>query len=515
MADLAALASKKQLDGKDRARIASAAGDALGVALYPASLVTAEGCIFGVGRDEALERKAVVLSMPDAAPAVKADKEAETGGLKAVCGAADFENACAFQKALPFLKPVLLGVVRTGGMGDRLGLATPGHVQATRDNRGVRPVFAQQSIREMGRTGRSPKDVMADAVFGALQEGWTDGFGSDADHLKTTDDIDVCLEAGFTMYTVDPGAHVENEADGMSGAELREKAAELPWDVLEGSLDNTVSRLARAASLPGDVKLEPSEEDVVRAAVKYGRAVAHVVRMYRHLLDRAGRGNFELEMSVDETESPTSVFEHFYVASEMKRLGVEWVSLAPRFVGRFEKGVDYIGDLEEFRRSFKGHVAVMRELGPYKMSIHSGSDKFSVYPVVAEEAEECVHLKTAGTSYLAALAALARVQPEFIRRVYAFALERYPEDKATYHVSADLSKVPKPEGVKAEDFADLIGEFNAREAFHVTFGSVLTMKGDGGYLFRDKLYRLLKEHEKEHLEELRRHLGRHLAPFSA
>ncbi len=106
---------------------------------------------------------------------------------------------------------------------------------------------------------------------------------------------------------------------------------------------------------------------------------------------------------MDETDQPTTHAEHVYIASELKRLGVEWVSLAPRFVGRFEKGVDYIGDLQAFHQDVNGHAAIARALGPYKLSIHSGSDKFSIYPIIMEATRGLVHLKTAGTSYLEAL----------------------------------------------------------------------------------------------------------------
>ncbi len=148
---------------------------------------------------------------------------------------------------------------------------------------------------------------------------------------------------------------------------------------------------------------------LARAAAKYGRAIAHSATMYRHLAVAMGGRAYELEVSVDETETPTSPLEHFFVANELRRLGVQWVSLAPRYIGQFEKGVDYIGDLEAFDVELAKHAAIARVLGPYKLSIHSGSDKFSVYPIFARHAGELVHLKTAGTSYLEALRAIARV----------------------------------------------------------------------------------------------------------
>ena len=135
------------------------------------------------------------------------------------------------------------------------------------------------------------------------------------------------------------------------------------------------------------VTLEPLT--LLRAAAKYGRAVAHTVRMYRAIAEAVRAiERFELEVSVDETASVTRVEEHLYIAHELRRLGVRWVSLAPRYVGACEKGIDYIGDLDAFRRHFAAHLAVARTYGPYKLSLHSGSDKFSIYPIAAELAGE-------------------------------------------------------------------------------------------------------------------------------
>ena len=222
-----------------------------------------------------------------------------------------------------------------------------------------------------------------------------------------------------------------------------------------------------------------------------------------------------MEISVDETETPTSPEEHFFIASELRRLGVRWVSLAPRFVGRFEKGVDYIGDpstssgqaLDTFSAEFARHAAVARALGPYKLSLHSGSDKFSIYPLVARLADGLVHLKTAGTSYLEALRAIAQVHPALFREILAFARERYETDRATYHVSAQLANVPAPSALSDADLPTLLEQFDARQVLHVTFGSVLDR-------FGDRLLEGLWKHEETYHNLLASHFRRHLSPFT-
>jgi len=255
--------------------------------------------------------------------------------------------------------------------------------------------------------------------------------------------------------------------------------------------------------------------------------------MYRHLAaappcpptlrqaqDTAlGGEHFELEMSVDETETPTSIEEHFFIASELRRLGVQWVSLAPRYVGRFEKGVDYIGDpsivseaasgqaLAEFEAELARHAAIARTLGPYKLSIHSGSDKFSIYPIFARHTRGLVHLKTAGTSYLEALRVVAQVEPALFRQILAYAIERYPEDRATYHVSAELARAPMPDTLADADLPALLDQFDARQVLHVTFGSMLDR-------FGKEILGVLAAHEEAHYAALEVHFDKHLSPFA-
>src|SRR5689334_17170094 len=103
-----------------------------------------------------------------------------------------------------------LGLSPSFGFGDRIGLATPGHVEAMRRaGEGIAPIFPQQSIREMARTGRSPQHVMDDALRGMRRAGWTGTTGADADHLKTTEDVDATAAVGFTFFTIDPSEHVD------------------------------------------------------------------------------------------------------------------------------------------------------------------------------------------------------------------------------------------------------------------------------------------------------------------
>jgi tagaturonate epimerase len=475
---------------------------------FPRSFVLLEGAEYGLAQTDKGSYLAVLADSDH--PALAAF-EGETSPLQnqTLClGPLNAHNANALRAQLHWLRPHPLRLATSAGLGDRLGLATPGHVRAVRAVGGsIAPIFAQQSMREMARTGRNPQLVMDNATWGIFQEGWQAGVGADADHLKVPADIDVCLAAGFTFFTIDPGEHVDNRAEAADLSTLRELAENLPADVQP-----------QASGLLGkkfdieNLSLHFDEATLLKAAVKYGKAVAHVASMYRHLEQAADPRPFELEVSVDETDQPTSHAEHVYIASELKRLGVKWVSLAPRYVGRFEKGVDYIGDVAAFETDLAGHAAIARYFGPYKLSLHSGSDKFSVYPAAVRQTRGLVHLKTAGTSYLEALRTIAAIDVNLFREIYIFARQRYQTDKVSYHVSAELERAPLPENVS--DWPGLLEQFDAREILHVTFGSVLTEKTpDQNWRFYDRFIGLLRAHPEAYADNLEKHFIQHLQPF--
>jgi len=478
--------------------------------VYPRSITSARRTIFFLGRRGADKHLGLLSAGPHQGEGFTgrtARVNADGKDLSLTVGPATAANARALRAALPFLAPRPLGLRKSVGCGDRLGLATPGHVRAVR-RFDIAPIFAQQSMRENARTGRNPQQVMDEAMWGVFQEGWRGGFGADADHLKTAADVDLCAGAGYTFYTFDPGEHVQNAADSADPGALESMAKSLPWTQLETTLADLLGRLAGRPVDLGTFKTTITPDEVLRAAVKYGKAVAHTASVYRHLdLVMAGRP-FEVEMSVDETDSVTTLSEHIYIAGELRRLGVRWVSLAPRYVGTFEKGVDYIGDLSRFDESFSRHVAVARAFGPYKLSLHSGSDKFSVYPIAARLAGDLVHLKTAGTSYLEALRAIAVLDPALFREIAKFAIERYPVDRASYHVSADPARVADVSALGDGQLGSLLDDFHAREVLHVTFGSV--MKDER---FQGRFFGALRGSEETYYEFLEKHFIRHLAPF--
>ncbi|TWU30456.1 tagaturonate epimerase family protein [Bythopirellula polymerisocia] len=414
-----------------------------------------------------------------------------------------------------------LGTAASFGFGDRIGLATPGHVEAmNRAGSGILPIFPQQSIREMARTSRTAEGVMSDALTGMQQAGWTGPTGADADHLKTTADVDVTAAAGFTFFTIDPSEHVDQQADNYDEVTLREKFASV-----RTSIDWWDTYLNQEATLSTGTKITLDELACLRCAVKYGAAINHAVGLANHIrqVQESASREYEIELSVDETDQPTTLPEHYIVADQCLKNGMKLVSLAPRFIGDFEKGVDYKGDISALERSLKDHAAIAEQLGPYKLSLHSGSDKLSIYAPLARATNGQFHVKTAGTSYLEALRVVLRHDEALFRQIVDFCRDRYDTDKATYHVSAtlesaapacDLSNDIALEQAYLERWSDVPkGKgFTApgRQILHCTFGSVLTHPEMG-----KQLREILSAHPDTYTEILAEHFERHLQALKA
>ncbi|HOX37126.1 MAG TPA: tagaturonate epimerase family protein [Candidatus Brocadiia bacterium] len=430
------------------------------------------------------------------------------GGLKPslVCELSK-ANAEALRGRYGELKAAPIGKRPSFGCGDRLGPAAPAHIRACA-SRGVIPILAQQSVRELERTQRTAQEVMDCATWGAFQEGFSQVFGADADHLKQEKAVDGYAAAGFTMYTIDPSDFVNDAAATMPVGDLEKAYRSLReaerYDRDYAGRDFTVG----VSSERQAITVRP--EDLKAAAVCYGRALPRVRELYEYIRGKVGSDEFDLEVSVDETSTPTTPAAHLFIAMELKRMEVPTDSLALRFCGEFQKAVDYRGNTAEFEKQLVLHAAIAKQFG-YKISVHSGSDKFAIYPLLGKVSPGAFHVKTAGTSYLEALRLVARRAPALFRSILSYAFERFAEDRASYHVTTNLSVVPKPNELADGDLEGLLSEDNARQLLHITYGSVMTVRNaDGGYRFRNDVMRTLDEFEDEHYEIVAAHIGRHL-----
>ena len=410
------------------------------------------------------------------------------------------ENAVALRKNFKFTAPIpALRKERTVGTGDRLGIATPGHVRVF-EKYDAYPILAQQSIRELNLTNRTFDDVLDSASYSVFREDFTRGFGADGDHLKKAEELEYALGCGYTMITLDCSEHIHNEVMKLSDDEIR--AAYVKNEALEEKY------LGKTVTIDG-IEISFDEISFKRNCLIYNEAIDFAVEIFHRFFD--GRDDLDFEMSIDETETPTTPAQHYYIANELISRGVKVVTIAPRFVGEFQKGIDYIGELSQFKKEFEEHAKIAKHFG-YKISVHSGSDKFSVFETVGKFTNGNFHLKTAGTNWLEAMAIIAEHDPALYREIHQYALDyAFSQATAYYHVTTDLTRIPALETLADAELPELFKNNDSRQLIHITYGLILNEKNaDGSFRFKDRLYADWRKYADEYAGKIEHHIGRHL-----
>ncbi len=431
------------------------------------------------------------------------------------------ENAMVIREVFNYTAPTVLGTEPAFGTGDRIGgkaSATPGHIRAVRDY-DVTAFFAQQSVRENARTKRTFQDVLDDVTWGVFQEGYRDRWGADADHLMDLASMGLAVDAGFTMFTVDPSHCINDAAPDMKRRELGREWAKLfrtrkeAGDFLEKYLSLKEELTNGNYKLP----IRYNEEGIMRIAVQYLGAIRFSIDAYAAIAQHKGNHDFDFEMSVDETSVATSALAHYLIAKELNDAEVKLTSLAPRFDAGFEKGIDIRtndgkkplpADLMKFEHSIRSHSLIARKMGPYKLSVHSGSDKFIAYPLISKHTEGMFHLKTAGTSYLEAVKVIAQHDSSLFRKMHQYALATFGENRLSYHLTTNLNNIPSIEELsQAEVVKGLTTNDDWRQVIHVAYGVLLEE-------FGSRMMDVLSENREDYCQIVAKHIRRHLEAFA-
>lgn len=408
------------------------------------------------------------------------------------------DNANSLRKKLPFTAPRrVLKENRTFGLGDRLGIATIGHIRLF-EKFDAYPVFAQQSIRELNLTNRSYEDVLDCVSYSVLEEGFKKGFGADGDHLKKASEIEYALSLGYTMITLDCSEHINNNVNSLSIDQIK-KEYSITKEIIEKYIN-------KEFEIEGE-KIVYTLDDLYRCNAIYSDAISFATSIFHKYFEN---NLADFEISIDETETPTTPLQHFFVAKQLIDNRVDIATLAPRFCGEFQKGVDYIGSIPQFEKELKVHAAIARHFG-YKLSIHSGSDKFSTFKLIGKYTNGNFHVKTAGTNWLEAMKVVAKCDPKLYREIHMYAISMFNEAKKYYHVTTDLSKIPDISTLKDEELVNLFTMNDARQLIHITYGFILTDKDENNnYIFKDRLYELWDKESEEYALMLQKHIGHHL-----
>jgi len=412
-------------------------------------------------------------------------------------------NLSLLREIFSYLNPSFCGIRASFGTGDRLGIATPAHLQAFQ-GKDIFPILAQQSVREMARTERNWQKVLDDAIWGCFEAGYEGPFGADADHVKNIKELKEAVDCDFTMFTIDPSDFIRNDIEKLGKQELDQLYNQIP-----NSKEIKKLYLGKSSKVSGK-ELIFNEKSLKEITLTYSEAINHVVKCYE-FLKYYKKGIFDLEISVDETPTVTSPLAHLFIVLELHRRGVDFQNLALHFLGDWQKGIEYIGNIEEFAKEFSLHAALSKSIGGYKLSLHTGSDKFSIYPIFSRETDGLCHIKTAGTSWLEEAKVIAMKDPALYREIHRFALENFEKDRASYNLTTDLSRIPDLDEISDNELVNLFKQNDSRQLIHITYGSILRAKDDRGkYIYKDRIYKILFDYEEEHYRELSNHIKRHL-----
>ncbi len=404
-----------------------------------------------------------------------------------------------------------LGLQRSFGFGDRLGLATPGHLAAAR-RFSIAPVLAQLAPRELARAGTRPADRLAAVSRAVAEAHFSRAWGADAHTVKTETDIDMMAAAGATWFTLDPSAFVENRADSLDADGLAEELAGLGK---EGVLpaDCVPSLAGRRFEFDSDIHVAPDLDALARAAVKFARALHHAQRLARHVSTASRHAPFDLELALVECAAPATPEEHLFIALEMRRRAMPVTALALRWDATLEPAVEHAGDAEACARGLRVHAAIARHLGPYKVSIHHGDAKFAVFPGIARACGERLHVKTASASFLAAMRLVSRVAPDLFREIVCFARPRFESERVPHLVTTTQAAVerlfrPAASAHPEKTFLDTAA---GQQLLETTCGAIL-LNGltSRGRPFRDAILDLLHQRRDDYHSLLDAVFTRHL-----
>jgi len=404
------------------------------------------------------------------------------------------------------------------GMGDRFAQQGEAQLRAVLKAKekgvSITPVW-NKSYREHKTVKTSPLELRAEADAAVKALNWTDPYRVDADHI-TMDTVDAFIETS-DFFTLDVAGYIGKPA---------------PEHIMEDFVERRRNYIGDI-SIPGiSEQFIVTEQTLRNIAGKFLLATIEAGKLYAHIAKIKGEDNFIAEVSMDEVNDPQTPVELFFILSALADYNVKAQTIAPKFSGRFNKGVDYVGDLQQFAKEFEEDILVIKhaikEFGlpdNLKLSVHSGSDKFSIYQPINQlitKHDAGIHLKTAGTTWLEEIIGLSEAGNEaieLVKDIYSSALGRFDELCGPYAAVIDVApdRLPSAEDVNSwsgERLANTIRhnqhhpDFNPdfRQLLHVAY-KVAGENGDRYYAALKKYKDIVAAHVTENLYE------RHIVPL--
>jgi len=404
------------------------------------------------------------------------------------------------------------------GVGDRFGHQAEAQLAAFVEakNQGVliTPVW-NKSYREHTIISSHPDETRQEADLAIKKSGWNTPYFVDADHI-TFDSVDFFLGSS-DFFTLDVADFIGKSTRHENIRSFVEK--------------NT--RYTGELEIPGVLeKFVVDSKQLEKVARSYLKAIEEAGRIYRKIRASKGSDRFVVEVSMDETENPQSPLEIFFILSGLAAENIPVETIAPKFSGRFNKGVDYVGDRDEFRKEFEQDLAVLhyavKEFSlpdELKLSVHSGSDKFSLYPVIKEvitSHNAGLHIKTAGTTWLEELTGLALAGAEGLeiaKKIYQKSIHHFDELCGPYATVIDINKkkLPSVEVVNSwdsESFANALRHDTTCQAYNPDLRQLLHIGYKIAAEMKDVYYPALEKYADTISEEVLRNIyDKHMKPL--
>jgi len=404
------------------------------------------------------------------------------------------------------------------GMGDRF--AHQGKAQldacvlATKLGADIVPVW-NKSNREHTLIGTEPSSLRAEADAAVKALGWKKPYHVDADHIRI-ETVDRFI-APSDFFTIDVADSIGQPTDPNSVTAFVDRHPELLGKIVIPHIDRP---------------LETTRAEVKRVANKFLLAVQDAGKIYRHIAQAKGEANFITEVSMDETDSPQTPPELLIILAALADENVPIQTIAPKFTGRFNKGVDYVGDVKQFEKEFNEDLAVIafaiKKYGlpaSLKLSVHSGSDKFSIYAPIRRALKKFnagLHLKTAGTTWLEEVIGLAEAGGDGLalaKEIYSDALDHVDELCAPYVtvIDIDRKKLPTKETVNgwtSEQYVSALRHDQKNNAFNPSFRQLIHVGFKIAAKKGDRYLNALKKHEAVIAKNVTENLfERHMKPL--
>jgi hypothetical protein len=376
------------------------------------------------------------------------------------------------------------------------------------------PVW-NKSNREHSFIGTEPASLRAEADAAVKALGWKKSYHVDADHIRL-ETVDRFI-APSDFFTIDVADSIAKPADAKDVKVFVDGHPELIGKISIPHIDHP---------------FEITRAEVERVANKFLLAVQDAGKIYRHIAKAKGEANFITEVSMDETDSPQTPPELLIILAAIAGQKIPIQTIAPKFTGRFNKGVDYVGDVKQFEKEFNEDLAVIafavKKFGlppSLKLSVHSGSDKFSIYEPMRRALKKFnagVHIKTAGTTWLEELIGLAEAGGdglEIAKEIYAYAIEHVDEFCAPYASVIDIDKKKLPpasavNGWSSKQFTDALRHDQKNPAFNPSFRQLLHVSFKVAAKKGDRYLNALKKHEAIIAKNVTENLfERHMKPL--